>query len=204
MPPLLWPFPADIALPVVQHGSPVVLAAAGAGLLAVILLVSFLLMRRGKPALENPEDKLVERLGEYPPPPPVGRRTLTVQSEPVRLRLVVVAPLGRAGLPDDGQPEALLNKVVRGLGEVIRQDKPRVRVWPAQLSHRGFTTTFFRVAKVPQPPSKPTRWQLVGGTARIGTQQFLVGLAVLADEAVERSPIMLEAVQWAQAVRVES
>jgi hypothetical protein len=197
------PLPADVALPIVEHVNVMVLAGVGGGILILVVLLLLLLRKRPAP-VENPEDKLIEKLGEYPPPPPEGRRTLTVQGEPARLRLVVVAPLGRAGLPDDGQPEALLNKIIRGLGEVVKQDKPRVRVWPAQLSHKGFTTTFFRLTKVPQPPSKPTRWQLVGGTARIGTQQFLLGLAVLTDEAIERAPVMLETVQWAEAVRVGS
>jgi hypothetical protein len=199
----LAPLPADVALPIVQHVNVMVLAGVGGGVLVLAVLL-VLLLRKGKAPAENPEDKLTERLGEYPPPPPAGKRTLTVQGEPARLRLVVLAPLGRAGLPEDGQAEALLNKIVRGLGEVVRQDKPRVRVWPGQLSHKGFTTTFFRLTKVPQSPSQPTRWQLLGGTARIGTQQFLIGLAVLTDEAIERAPVVLEPVQWPEAVRVGS
>src|SRR5262245_48815305 len=46
---------------------------------------------------KNPEDPLKERLAEYPPPPgKPGSRQLIIEGVPLRLRLVVVAPLGRS------------------------------------------------------------------------------------------------------------
>src|SRR5262245_30831952 len=45
-------------------------------------------------APKAPEHNLRERVGEYPPPPgQPGPRQLTVEGVPVRVRLVVVAPV---------------------------------------------------------------------------------------------------------------
>ena len=45
----------------------------------------------------------------------------------------------------------MLEEILRGLGEVSIDDKPRVRVWPPQLSTSGFAPTFFRLTKKPDP-----------------------------------------------------
>src|SRR6185436_16620230 len=89
-----------------------------------------------KKKLTDLEKALREDLRGYPPPPAAtGPRRLTVNGEPVRLRLVVIAPTGKLqdAIAPDHVPE-LLDEVFRGLGGFISTDKPRIKMWPAQLS----------------------------------------------------------------------
>ena len=122
--------------------------AAGVLLLAILLVA---LRRRGKKPV-NLEGGLGEDLSQYPPAPDdAGPRRLAVHGRPVRLRLVVVAPAGKQAFAGDGEVESLLDGVLRGLGQVARQDRPRIRIWPPQLSQQGFAPTFFRLMRCPDP-----------------------------------------------------
>src|SRR5205823_1043563 len=117
-----------------------------------------------------PESGLAEDLASYPPPPKAGDYRVTVMTQPGRLRLVVLAPVGKKAL---GPPETVLEEVVRHLGEAAVDDKPRIRTWPAQLSKQGFAPTFFRVTKRPDADGKPSRWVLLAGPARAGATPAL-------------------------------
>ena len=56
---------------------------------------------------------------------------------------MVVAPVGKKHI-DSGDVEALLNQMVRGTGDAIaHQDRPRVRIWPAQLSSKATPTLLY-------------------------------------------------------------
>ncbi|HEY7312069.1 MAG TPA: hypothetical protein VH643_22080 [Gemmataceae bacterium] len=174
-------------------------AALGGGLLALLLLI--LWVRRGRRAPVDPESGLLEDLSTYPPPGP-GPRRLFLRGEPMRLRLVVVAPLGKRPLPADGAIEPLLDEVLRGLGEIARQDRPRIRIWPAQLSHQGFGPTFFRLTRRPEPAGRPSCWVLMAGPVRGGAQQFLLGLALCADEPSNLGNLPVQATEWDQVLRI--
>lgn len=174
-------------------------AVLGGALLAVLLLL--LLLRRGRRPPIDPERGLLEDLATYPPPGP-GPQRLLVRGEPTRLRLVVIAPLGKRALPADGAVEPLLDEVLRGLGTIARQDRPRMRIWPAQLSHQGFAPTFFRLSRRPEPAGKPSRWVLLAGPARGGGQQFLLGLALCADRAADLGNLPMQASEWSEALRI--
>src|SRR5947208_267417 len=95
------PLLADLLLEL-QGNKLLLVGAAAAGLL-FLLLVAFLLLR-GKGG-RNPESGLAEDLSTYPPPPKdLGTYRVTVMTQPGRLRLVVVAPVGKKPL---GEPEAV-------------------------------------------------------------------------------------------------
>ncbi len=174
-------------------------AVAGGAVLVLLLLI--LWIRRGRPAPVDPERGLLENLGDYPPAGP-GPRRLILHGQSLRVRLVVVAPLGKRALPANDAVEPLLEEVLRGLGEIARQDRPRIRVWPAQLSHQGFAPTFFRLTQRPEAAGKPSRWVLVAGPSRAGGQQLLLGLALCADEATDLGNLPLQTNEWAEAFRV--
>ena len=150
------------ASPLLMYG------AIGAGAL-ILLLILVALMRRGGKKKVDHESGMEEDLSEYPPPPgKPGPRRLTIHGRPVRLRLVVIAPVGKKKIAEGGAVEALLDQVLRGLGQVAQQDKPRIRVWPPQLSLQGFAPTFFRRTQCPDQAGKPSHWLLAAGPARAG------------------------------------
>ncbi len=147
-----------------------------------------------------------ENLAEYPPPPAdPGRRRLTFHGLPVRIRLVVVAPTGKNQAPiDPDQVPRMLDEVYAGISAVVKNDKPRIKVWPPQLSVAGFAPTFHRLVTSPDKPGQPSEWIKVAGPARAGNRPILLGLALLADEANEHGQVIFESHQWPDALRVQA
>ena len=170
------------------------------GILLLLLLPMILWLRRRRPAVD-PEAALIEKLGEYAPAGP-GPQRLLLYGQPLRLRLVVLAPMGKRALPTDGALERLLDQALPGLGDIARQDRPRIRVWPPQLSQQGFPPTFFRLTHRPEQAGKPSPWILAAGPIRAGGQQFLLGMALYADGPTERGNLILQANQWSEVFRV--
>ncbi len=198
--------PADVAPGPV--GAPLIgnnLVFYGALAAALVVLVLLVLLRRRKPGTIDPEAGMSEDLAAYPPPPPApGPRRLTVQGLPVRVRLAVVAPVGRPKAVEDGAVEPLLEFVVRGLGAAVSQDRARVREWPLGLSKAGFTPTFFRRVQRPEPAGTPSHWVLLAGQARAGAQQVLLGLALWADEPNLLGNLAVQPGEWDQLLRLEA
>jgi hypothetical protein len=169
------------------------------GVLVVFVLLVLVLFRRGKKTID-PEAGLAEDLSTFPLAPSGHRHyQLLVMNQPVRLRLVVVAPVGKRQL---GKVDSLLEQVYRGLGEVSIDDKPRVRVWPPQLSSTGFAPTFMRLTKRPDPDGTASRWILLAGPARAGGTPVLLGLAVYADTPSRLGKVTLDERQWNEVLRV--
>jgi hypothetical protein len=179
-------------------GSGPTLAAIGAVLAAGLVLVVLSRMFRRKVAHPDLQSGLRENLGEYPPPPAAGGpRRLSVEGIAARVRLVVLAPAGNQADPIEASAaEAILDQVLHGLGAVARVDKPRVRVWPPQLSAAGFAPTFHRVVSKPDADGKPSRWVLLAGPAKAGQRAVLLGLALWADEENSVGRLNLEPAQW--------
>ena len=181
------------------------------GLLVVVLLVRGTwrtLFGRTKPGGAEPggaesDREFQERLASYPPPRPPGDLQLTVYHVPVRLRLVVVAPAGKDHQVDATAIERLLDQVVPGLGAVAEQDRPRIRVWPAQLSHHGFAATFYRRTLVPEGEGHPSPWVLLAGRAQMGPQYVLLGVALLAGQPNTLGQRELDPNQWVDVLRLK-
>jgi hypothetical protein len=164
-------------------------------LLAVLNLIQFYRRRNLAPMpLEKPKDLDLETTPLPPEQPPPQR--LYVLGEPVRLRLVVLAPTGHESDVDFSQVGKLLDKAYPGLAAQYEYDKPLLRVWPAQLSRGGFPPTFFRIA--PRGEDEASRWVLVAGQVAIGKRSFLLGLALWADEPCSLGRITVEGHHWLQ------
>jgi hypothetical protein len=174
-----------------------VYATIGAGVLIALVVLYRIATGRKKPPPDL-EKGLREDLATYPPPPGVaGVRRLCVNGVPVRVRLVVVAPIGKqqtAILPD--LVPALLDDVLRGLGGVVQTDKPRIKVWPPQLSVAGFAPTFHRLVTAPDRERETSRWVKLAGPARTGQRPILLGLALLADEPCKFGDVHVETTEW--------
>jgi hypothetical protein len=175
------------------------------GLLALALLALRLLRR--KPPAEPPKPDLyldVTSLGERPPR--VDGPQLECYHLPVRIALVVVAPLGRTGQqPTDEELSPLLEGIVPSLARVYGRDRPEVRHWPPQLSFQGFTRTFFANIRLPGDRGRATPWCSLAGRAELNGRMFVVGLALQAarpnslnEHVVDREGA------WLDALRVRS
>lgn len=197
--------PDDPARPTVEG-----IALGVLGLVAFLLLAAVFssvwraLFRRRKAEVDY-DASLREDLETCPLPPAVpGPRQLTVYHVPVRLRFVVVAPAGHEGEVDATAVERLLDLVLPGLGDIARQDRPRIRVWPPQFSQQGFGIAFFRRALRPEPEGQPSRWVLVAGRAMIGRNPVLVGLGLWAAEPNTIGQLTLEPRQWLDVLRLRT
>jgi len=184
------------------------------GLAALLLLLVIwrvlrglgrMLFGRAKEEQTNWDQELREDLSKCPlPVRPPGERRLTVYHLPVRLRLVIVAPAGTEADVDATAIEKLLDRIVPGLKAVAVHDRPRIRVWPSQLSHHGFSSAFHRCTQKPEADDQPSRWVLVAGRALLGRQSLLVGLGLWADEPNTIGRVTLDQHQWLDVLRVKA
>jgi hypothetical protein len=186
-------------------GNPLPLLIIG-GVVLVGLVIAIVVLRRllaGKPAAVDLEKDRREDLAEYPPAPgQPGAKRLSVEGQPARVRLIVVAPVGKQVAVNEDGVAGFLDQLVRGLGGIVERDKPRIRLWPPQLSNRGFPPTFHRLVRRPEPDGVPSPWVLLAGPARLGKWQVLLGLAVYADEPNTLGRLTLQPHQWAEMLRV--
>jgi hypothetical protein len=174
------------------------LAAVGVGAFVVLLLL-FAVMRRGKTG--DPESGLGEDLSTLPSAPKGSRHyQLYVMNQPARLRLVVIAPVGKKTV---GKVDSALEQIFRGLGEVSFDDKPRIRIWPAQLSTTGFAPTFFRLTRSPDAEGKPSRFVMLAGPARAGAMPVLLALVVEVEDRSKLGKLTMTETQWGEVLRVE-
>jgi hypothetical protein len=183
------------------------------GVLALIVLLILLALvgavwralfarKRPPPDLEA---KLREDLATYPPPAgPSGPRRLTVEGVPGRLRLIVLAPVGKESRIDPAAAELLLDHVVQGLGAIIKHDRPQVRVWPQQLSNQGFGVVFHRAIRKPEPEGKPSRWTLIAGRTPPNRPPLLIGLVLYTDQPTKLGRLTIEPDRWADVLRIKT
>ena len=174
------------------------------GLVVLLILVKAFSGGKKKPH-KDLEKGQREDLDDYPDAPPSnGGRRLVIDGVDVRLRLVVVAPVGtqKDAIDFDGVPE-LLDDLLRGLGAFCKSDRPRIRVWPAQLSVAGFAPTFFRLVSSPDDDGQKSHWIRVAGPIKIGGMPYLLGLALHADEASKLGAIALQPTEWVKHLQIE-
>jgi hypothetical protein len=171
---------------------------------AVIVLVGglVLVLTTGRKKKFDPDAGLDEDLSQYPPAPKAGTHRLKFEGQPVRMRLVVLAS-GKIVELNSDMAEGLLQSIVHGLGEVADLDKPRIKVWPPQLSMVGFAPTFFRHIGRPEPSGQPSKWILVAGPAKVGGRAMLVGMALTANEPSTRGNVNMRQEDWADKFRIQ-
>jgi hypothetical protein len=169
----------------------------------LVLLVIAMLLRRGKRPVD-PEQGLAENLAGFPPAPgKPGKRRVLVHGQPMRVRLVVVAPTGKKPMTTE-DAEGLVAGMMRGMDEILKADRPRIRVWPVQYSNVGFAQSFFRRVLRPEPRGRMSSWVRVAGPAKSGATPILLGMAFLADEATDVDELDLDTAEWLDVVRVVS
>lgn len=172
----------------------------------VFLLVLNSMLRRWRASKQElPNLELLEELATYPPAPTLAtsQKQLTLYGLPVRIRLIVLGPLGKdSGQLDEHDVESILEKMVPGLKDRLSQDLPRVRLWPTQLSHAGFVAAFRRNTQLPEGEARIRRWVLVVGKVLRDGSPVAVGMALQSSEENTLGPVVLQhAHQWMEVMR---
>lgn len=178
----------------------------GVALLVFIVLV--FLTRRVVKLFRKPKDislvdplRVVDLSAE-----PLGkneRTDLKVHNLPVRLGVVVLAPLGRLDLPDDEEIPNILDGLVPGLGKFVADDTPIVRSWPNQVSVGGFANNLSLHMQVGGKDLTETPWCLVAGKTKRPDGLLLVTLALAAEASNRLGVVRLDdESQWMQAIQV--
>jgi hypothetical protein len=145
------------------------------------------------------DSKLLEDINACPVT--AAPSALAIHHIPARIRLLVVAPGGKGVVVEPALLPQLLDRIVPGLGAVVVRDQPRVRIWPAGLSHMGFTNTFHRCTPTGDREDEPSRWVLVAGRGEAGKVPLFVGLGLWTDEPTTWGRLNLEAEEWRGAVQ---
>ena len=118
------------------------------------------------------------------------------------MRLVVVAPAGNDAEVDIEEVQAMLERVLPGLSDICQGDRPRIKVWPRQLSYEGFAKLFRRNMMTPEGEGEPSRWILLGGRAKLGKQQIMLGLGLQAAKPTTVGRRTVDAHEWPTVLRV--
>jgi hypothetical protein len=174
--------------------------------LCFLLLLSSALRRWRKSAIETASSELLEEVFSYPPAPnlPADAKPLVLYGLPVRLRLVVLGPMGKdAGEINANDVDQIMERMVPGLSTRLRMDLPRIRLWPTQLSQSGFIAAFRRNTPLPDVEVKLRSWVLVVGKVLLDGKPIAVGLAMQSTEPNTFGPIVLQhAHQWMEVLRI--
>jgi hypothetical protein len=174
-------------------------------IIVVVAVVLWLLIGRRRRDLAEPRDELaidVASLG-IEGPSAAGPR-LEVYNVPVRLVVLVLAPVGRSGrIPVKDRLPGVVEQLVPGLMPILNIHRPEFRCWPPQLSWQGFTQAFFAKVRLPGDAGKATPWCGVAGRFEADGRKLLAGMVFCADEPNGLSQIIIERdAQWLDALRI--
>lgn len=186
-------------------GPILVLALAVAALLAAVVVAWRLLAWRARP-IRLPEPDLaidVKTLGNEGPPG--NGATLLFYHVPVRLAVVVMAPVGadrQIPTPDEIGP--VYDSVVPFFSRVVADHHPVVRFWGTQLSPRGFAHAFFASVRLPGDQGKGTPWASAAGVFKAKGAPVMVGLVFRAAADVYIGQTICETeTKWLDILRVQ-
>lgn len=169
-------------------------------LMMLAAVFRFLFGRRPKKAEKK---NLVENLEEYPDlKSSGGDRQLRVEGVPARLRFIAVAPAGTTSEIELDQLGKILDELLPGLGDIYKHDKPRVKVWPPQVSYQGFAHFFHNNMNTGGADGEQTRWATLAGRVKVGKKQIMVGMALQSIKPNTVGQRTLDSHEWASVLRV--
>ena len=110
--------------------------------------------------------------------PPDGPLRMDFYGTPVRLQLIVLAPMGRhSQLPTNEELPHILNHFISDFTRLSGLHRPVVFRWPEQLSAQGFFQAFFNQLSLPGDHGRGSSWCAVAGRFAVADTQYLVGMA---------------------------
>lgn len=192
-------------MPIPLPSDPLILAAV-ALITFVAAIAMLLLVRSGKrkPAPRAAARSIDISALDSSGPPESGVQ-LEFYGTPVRLAIVVVAPVGRGStLPEAEKLPVLFDSLVPGLMEVVTAHQPLLLRWPEQLSSQGFVQAFFNHAALPGDRGKGTPWcSIAGKFSEAAGEQFLIGLVCCANKPNGLSQVVVQHQgQWMDILRL--
>jgi len=185
--------------------------ATGAVLLLIMVALIVIVLRfvfRRKPA----------RLPAKPPEPSINVATLDASGAPenaprleyygcaVRLAVLVVAPVGRAGsIPQKELLPELFEQFVPQFLQVVAAHQPQLHFWPPQISSAGFANAFFGKIALPGDRGKGTPWCAMAGRFTAMGGHYLAGIVCCGDDASGLGQMVIEQEgQWRDVLRVKN
>jgi hypothetical protein len=164
-------------------------------LLAATIIVAYVWLRRRRRRPRTAPPPEIIDLADWPiePLPDGESPVLECFNLPMRLVVLVLAPLGRGReLPAEGSIVRLSEMLLPGLPEVLRLHNTRVITWPAQLSSQGFSHAFFGRVRLPGDHGRGTPWCSLAGKLNVDGQMVMVGMALHAESANRLSKVVVE------------
>jgi hypothetical protein len=177
----------------------------GVGLVAAVAVIGTiaLLMRRPRPAATADVLEPIDVTALAHAAPPASGPQLAVYNIPVRLVLLVLAPVGRGGkIPPNEFLPAIVSALAPNLMQVLSAHGTQFRRWPAQISSQGFAQVFFQNAAIPGG-GKGTPWCSLAGRFDTNAGPFLAGLVGIAAAPNSLGQIAVsQPGQWLDILRV--
>lgn len=180
------------------------------GLAVIVLFVTVsaipLWLRRRRVDVAPPAPALQVNVAALPAEgPPSAGPTLRIYNVPVRLAMVVLAPIGRgATAPVAETVLDIIDQIVPGMGLIAGAHDATIKVWPAQLSSQGFLHQFSVNVGLPGDAGKGTPWCSVCGRFEAEGTPYLAGLLLCAAKGNSLGQILVERESlWPDMLRVE-
>ena len=195
-----WKFPLEL--------NTTVLIGIAVGVIVVLIgLILVIRLFKGKAATPtNTESGLKLNVAQLSPSgPPQAKPYLEFYSVPVRLAVVVMAPVGRDGiLPNDALLPQAMESILPGLMKVLTAHQPQFVRWPTQLSTQGFAHAFFNNVPLPGDHGRGTPWCSLAGKVEVAAGQFLVGFVCCSAEPNSLGEVTAKhAAGWPDVIRVK-
>lgn len=181
----------------------------GVGAVAALLIITFIFLklRSKKPqhaATMQPLEVSIASLSTAPPPETGAR--IEVYNIPMRLALLVLAPVGRDGkIPTSPHLPQVIDAIAPNLMEVMNQHQPEFRRWPPQLSSQGFSQIFFTNVPLPGDGGKNTPWCALAGRFDGPSGPMLAGMVCIAAKPNAVGQVAVsQPGQWLDILRVKT
>ena len=171
---------------------------------AILLAACWLLRRHAAAAGEAAAEDSID-LSEFTVDgPPDGPPNVEFYGIPVRLQLIVLAPMGRhSQLPENEELPHILNHFMSGFTGISGLHRPVLFRWPEQLSAHGFYQAFFNQLALPDH-GRGSCWSAVAGRFAVADSQYLVGMAFTAGKAHGMGEITVQHDgQWFDVLRIK-
>lgn len=180
----------------------------GLGVLAVLAVLVYIVgkLRGDRRNWQDVASTLEISIAALPSsPPPAGGAVLEIYNLPMRLALLVIAPVGREGkFPPNEHLPLLVDAVAPNLMQVLTDHQPEFRRWPPQLSSQGFSQVFFKNVPLPGEGGKNTPWCGLAGRFDTPGGPFLAGLVCVAQKPNSIGQIAVaQPGQWLDILRVK-